>query len=144
MQEIDVWDTAGQEAFNILRAMAYPSSNVIVLAFCMGSKDSLSNIPFWVEEVRQTLGAFDSWILVGTKADLTVLPEQIRPNHAEVVTKEDCYKVRLSVALTAHTGCADAVVGADGRTDRGQRPHLHFCQDRPRYRGKLCIAVQLD
>merc|ERR1711865_1095631 len=44
IHDVDVWDTAGQEAFSMLRKMAYPGANVVVVAFSMTDKDSLDNI----------------------------------------------------------------------------------------------------
>jgi small GTP-binding protein len=92
--DVDVWDTAGQEAFSMLRKMAYPSSHVVVLGFSMTAKDSLKNITegkdSWVNEIRNTVSGFESWILVGTKYDLW---ETEHEKDDECVTMEACYQV---------------------------------------------------
>ena len=58
-QDVDVWDTAGQEAFSMLRKMAYPYSNVVVVGFCMTDKDSLNNVLYgddsWCKEITNTI-----------------------------------------------------------------------------------------
>merc|ERR1711966_453307 len=97
-QEVDVWDTAGQESFSMLRKMAYPSSNVVVVGFCMTSKDSLNNVlgcgdGSWCKEITNVIAGFDSWILVGTKCDLWENWKDDDQHKANCVTMEDCYKV---------------------------------------------------
>merc|ERR1719310_1669441 len=42
--KIDVWDTAGQEAFGQLRTMSYPESDVIILTFDLTNATSLANL----------------------------------------------------------------------------------------------------
>lgn len=72
--EVDVWDTAGQEAFNKLRTGAYPDSNVIMVGFDMTNPTSLANITEkdkgWIKEIESKMPGFTSYILVGTKADM--------------------------------------------------------------------------
>jgi small GTP-binding protein len=96
-KDVDVWDTAGQEAFSMLRKMAYPSSNVVVVGFCMTDKDSLNNVlngdASWCKEITNVIDGFDSWILVGTKCDLWENWKDDDEHKANCVTMEDCYKV---------------------------------------------------
>merc|ERR1711865_885353 len=93
--EVDVWDTAGQEAFAKLRKMAYPQSNDVVVAFDMTSKNSLDNIldgdTAWIQEIRNVVAGFSHWIVVGTKHDLWEEGKVIEEKTA--VTMEDVYKV---------------------------------------------------
>ena len=100
MQDIDVWDTAGQEAFSQLRKLAYPACNVAVLGFCMTEKNSLHNIlnsdTAWTKEITDVIGDFDSWILVGTKCDLWDEWKEDDKHKENCVTMEDCYKVYFS------------------------------------------------
>lgn len=95
MYNVDVWDTAGQEAFAKLRKMAYPQSNVVVVAFDMTSKNSLDNIlngqDAWIQEIRNVVAGFSSWIVVGTKHDLW--EEGKVDEDKTAVTMEDVYKV---------------------------------------------------
>ena len=97
--DVDVWDTAGQEAFSMLRKMAYPSSNVVVVGFTMTDKNSLQNIlvgkDAWCKEITDVIEGFDSWILVGTKCDLWDDWKDDDAHKADCVTMEDCYKVCL-------------------------------------------------
>merc|ERR1712166_96485 len=96
-EDIDVWDTAGQEQFAMLRKMAYPASNVVVLGFSMTNKDPLQNIlngeGAWTKEITNNIGPYDSWVLVGTKSDLWDEWKDDDAKKANCVTMEDCYKV---------------------------------------------------
>merc|ERR1719272_2180719 len=103
--DVDVWDTAGQEAMSFLRKMAYPSSNVVVVAFCMTDKNSLQNIlvgkDAWCREITDVIEGFDSWILVGTKCDLWDDWKDDDAHKADCVTMEDCYKVAEELKVKA-------------------------------------------
>ena len=106
--DLDVWDTAGQEAFSMLRKMAYPSSNIVVVAFSMVDKWSLYNIvngdDAWCKEITNTIQGFD-WILVGTKCELWNDWKDDDAHKANCVTMEDCYKVCLPQICI---GCCNA------------------------------------
>ena len=41
--ELSLWDTAGQEEFDRLRAMSYPDSDGVFICFATDSPDSLEN-----------------------------------------------------------------------------------------------------
>merc|ERR1712195_415326 len=103
--DVDVWDTAGQEAFSMLRKMAYPSSNVVVVGFTMTDKNSLQNILghdiSWCKEITDVIEGFDSWILVGTKCDLWDDWKDDDAHKADCVTMEDCYKVAEELKVKA-------------------------------------------
>ena len=69
--EVEIWDTAGQEALKSLRLIAYPGTNVFLMTYDMTNADSLENVlDVWIAEVED--GCPDYWglILVGTKQDL--------------------------------------------------------------------------
>ena len=68
--EVQFWDTAGQEALSGLRTVAYPDTNVFLLAYDMTRRDSLENIPRWLDEVQDECSDYDGIILIGTKYDL--------------------------------------------------------------------------
>ena len=68
--EVQLWDTAGQEALSQLRSVAYPDTDVFLLAYDMTRKDSLENISTWLDEVQDECSDYDRIILVGTKYDL--------------------------------------------------------------------------
>ena len=67
---LGLWDTAGQEAYDTLRPLSYPDSDVILMVFSIDSQDSLENIfEKWSPEVQHFCPGVPR-ILVGTKKDL--------------------------------------------------------------------------
>jgi GTPase SAR1 family protein len=42
--EISLWDTAGQEHYDRLRPLSYHKTHVILVAFSIGSPESLDNV----------------------------------------------------------------------------------------------------
>ncbi|XP_036590894.1 transforming protein RhoA-like [Trichosurus vulpecula] len=68
--ELALWDTAGQEAYDRLRPVSYPDTDVILMCFSIDSPDSLENIPEkWSPEVKHFCPNVPI-ILLGNKKDL--------------------------------------------------------------------------
>lgn len=73
--DIDFWDTAGQEDYERLRAMAYVGTDVVLVTFSCTSSDSLNNIlELWLPELRKHLPRAPR-ILVATKTDSEAMQE---------------------------------------------------------------------
>lgn len=71
MVELALWDTAGQEAYDRLRPLSYPDTDVVLMCFSIDSPDSLANVlEKWAPEVRHFCGQRVPLILVGNKIDL--------------------------------------------------------------------------
>jgi len=69
--EIELWDTAGQEALESLRGMSYPGTHVIVVGYNCTDRQSLQNISFtWLPEFQDAVGDNCYIIMVGTKCDM--------------------------------------------------------------------------
>ncbi|RKP06742.1 putative Rho GTPase Rho 2 [Thamnocephalis sphaerospora] len=67
---LSLWDTAGQEEYERLRPMAYPHTNVALVAYAIDSPDSLENVTTkWIDEVRRECPGCPV-VLVGCKQDL--------------------------------------------------------------------------
>ncbi|XP_028376061.1 transforming protein RhoA-like [Phyllostomus discolor] len=68
--ELALWDTAGQEDYNRLRALAYPNTDVVLMCFSIASPASFENIPeIWTPEVKHFCPDVPI-VLVGNKKDL--------------------------------------------------------------------------
>ncbi|PGH28982.1 rho family, other [[Emmonsia] crescens] len=68
--ELSLWDTAGQEEYDRLRALSYDDTQVIMLCFSVDSKDSLENIESkWMAEIAEHC-AGAKIVLVALKCDL--------------------------------------------------------------------------
>lgn len=52
MISLGLWDTAGQEDYDRLRSLSYPSTDVFLIMFSLTSKTSLDNVKTkWAKEV---------------------------------------------------------------------------------------------
>ncbi|KAF7472038.1 hypothetical protein GHT09_016981 [Marmota monax] len=68
--ELALWDTAGQEAYDRLRPLSYPDTDVILMCFSIDNPDSLDNIiKKWTPEVKHFCPSVPI-LLVGNKNDL--------------------------------------------------------------------------
>jgi Ras family protein A len=68
--EVALWDTAGQEEYDRLRALSYPDANVILLCFSVDSPTSLDNVyDKWIPEVTHHCPGVPI-VIVGLKTDL--------------------------------------------------------------------------
>jgi len=86
--EAEIWDTAGQEAFEQLRKLSYPNTDLFLIGFSNDSSTSLQNIDHkWIPEVTDSMGSTDLWIvLVGTKSDLPT--KQVTTEQATATAKK--------------------------------------------------------
>lgn len=51
--ELALWDTAGQEEYDMLRLFSYSDAHVALVCFSIDNPDSLSNIvKTWMPEVK--------------------------------------------------------------------------------------------
>eukprot|EP01116_Phalansterium_solitarium_P011753 TRINITY_DN2751_c0_g1_i2.p2 TRINITY_DN2751_c0_g1~~TRINITY_DN2751_c0_g1_i2.p2 ORF type:complete len:267 (-),score=88.41 TRINITY_DN2751_c0_g1_i2:534-1334(-) len=86
---LHLWDTAGQEEYDRLRPLSYPSSDIVIVAFSTVSPVSLKNVKEkWAPEIQHYLPDTPAF-LVGTKVDLR--EQGARDPHSEYfspVTKE--------------------------------------------------------
>ena len=74
---LGLWDTAGQEDYDRLRPLSYPSTDVFLLCFAISSPVSFNNIKNkWIPEIRHHAPDVP-FILIGLKLDLRNDPETI-------------------------------------------------------------------
>lgn len=67
---LQLCDTAGQDDFDLLRPLCYPSTDVFLLCFSVASPTSFHNVlEKWVPEIRQHCPRAPV-VLVGTQSDL--------------------------------------------------------------------------
>ncbi|KAJ6235768.1 gtp-binding protein rho5 [Anaeramoeba flamelloides] len=67
---INLWDTAGQEEYNILRPLPYLQTDVFVVCFSIVSQGSFESVRYkWLPEIKHHCGDLPI-ILVGTKSDI--------------------------------------------------------------------------
>ncbi|EEQ36761.1 putative GTP-binding protein [Clavispora lusitaniae] len=80
--QLSLWDTAGQEEFDRLRALSYSDTHCIMLCFSIDSPDSLENVQSkWVGEIADHCE--------GVKLVLVALKCDLRNQEEEAQVRED-------------------------------------------------------
>ena len=78
LYHLGVWDIAGQEDYDRLRPLIYPSTDVVVVVFSVGEPASYENvITKWIPEVRHYMPNTPI-VLVGNKIDLRTDPDCLK------------------------------------------------------------------
>lgn len=67
--KLQIWDLAGQKAFNFVRPTFYQGSHTLIFVFDLTQRESFDDIVNWVEEANQFIPN-TPYILVGNKADI--------------------------------------------------------------------------
>ncbi|KAI8788261.1 cell division control protein 42 [Biomphalaria glabrata] len=93
---ISLFDTAGQNDFEDLRAYTYKESEVLVLCFSVIDRDSFSSVcNSWVPEIKRHTKRRRPVILVGTQIDMRRGEEQeVSTEEGEAMARAigaDCY-----------------------------------------------------
>lgn len=67
---LGLWDTAGQEDYDRLRPLSYPSTDVFLICFSVDTMTSFENVKTkWYQEIQHHAPGVP-FILVGTKIDV--------------------------------------------------------------------------
>lgn len=114
---LNLWDTAGQEDYDRLRVLCYPSTDVFLVCFSITNPTSMTNVRRkWVPEIRRA-NPKAQIILCGTKLDLRTDSETLtllRDRGLVPVTAED------GAALAKELG-AFAYIEASAVTQEGMK-----------------------
>ena len=68
--KIQIWDTAGQEAFQSVTKVFYKGSHCIFLVYDMTREASFIKLQTWLREIKDTASASTMLVLVGNMLDL--------------------------------------------------------------------------
>lgn len=74
--KLSIWDVAGQPRFQAVRESFYRGSVSAALVYDLGEKNSLDNLPNWVEEVRKFTPTV-KFVVIGNKLDLVPQPPEL-------------------------------------------------------------------
>ena len=67
--KLSIWDTAGQERFHFLLPSYYDGSSGGLVVFDVTRRESFTNLPKWLEQIRGKTGNIPL-LIIGNKADL--------------------------------------------------------------------------
>ena len=96
---IYLWDTIGQEKLKALTKIFFKNSKIVILVYDITNKKSLTQLDFWLKQVKESLG--DSIVLgvLGNKKDL-FLKEEISEDEGEQYAKSVGARWSLTSAKT--------------------------------------------
>uniref|UniRef100_A0A6T6BWC2 Uncharacterized protein n=1 Tax=Compsopogon caeruleus TaxID=31354 RepID=A0A6T6BWC2_9RHOD len=106
---LEIWDTAGQDDYDRLRALTYFNTNVIVLCYSVVSKASFENVlNKWAPEV-QFRCPDAAVILCGTKTDLRTDPvtlEKLKKKGHYPISTLQGERMQTKVGASAFMECS--------------------------------------
>jgi len=114
--ELAVWDTSGQDKYDVIRPVTYPSTAVSILCFSVDSRASMRNVcEKWLPELRQYL-PHTPLILVAAKIDLRSdeSTQRQQPNRRVISTVEGA-ALATAVGALEYVECSS--VTGEGTTD---------------------------
>jgi len=106
---LGLWDTAGQEEYDRLRALCYPQTDVFLMCFSIISPSSFENIKIrWYPELQHHCPGTPC-LLVGTKLDLRedfAINEGLRNQGLSPITKEQGDSLCKEINCSGYVECS--------------------------------------
>lgn len=101
--QLSLWDTAGQEEFDKLRALSYADTHCLVLCFGIDNSDSLANVRTrWLAEILDHCEGVPL-VLVALKADLR---QDQSTNASRLVSYEEGVEVAKEIGALRYLECS--------------------------------------
>ncbi|PKY07819.1 Rho type ras-related small GTPase [Aspergillus campestris IBT 28561] len=102
--ELSLWDTAGQEEFDRLRALSYEDTHVIMLCFSVDSPDSFENVASkWVDEISENCPGV-KMVLTALKCDLR--KDEFLNDNPNVITYEQGLAKAKEIGAVKYLECS--------------------------------------
>ena len=73
--QLRLWDTAGQEKYRALTKLFYKDSKVVIFVYDITNKKSFTELNFWINEIKESLGDEPVLGIIGNKNDLDEMKE---------------------------------------------------------------------
>jgi small GTP-binding protein len=95
--QVQVWDTAGQQQFHKITTSYYRGANGIMVVYDVSDPESMTNVEYWIKNIKKHASESVRVVLVGNKTDLR--DQDIVNNlESEAASKEDNNKAANSEA----------------------------------------------
>ena len=94
-----LWDTIGQESLKSLTKIFFKNSKIVILVYDITNKNSLKQLEFWMNEVKESLGSDYILGVLGNKKDL-FLKEEVSEEEAQAYAKSIGARWALTSAKT--------------------------------------------
>ena len=92
--ELRLWDTAGQEQYRALTKLFYKDSKVVIFVYDITNKKSFTDLKYWINEIKESLGDEPILGIVGNKYDLNEF-QQVDENIAKKFAEKNGMKFKL-------------------------------------------------
>jgi len=106
---LGLWDTAGQEEYDRLRALCYPQTDVFLMCFSIISPSSFENIKIrWYPELQHHCPGTPC-LLVGTKLDLredATINDNLRAQGLAPITREHGEALSREIGTSGYVECS--------------------------------------
>ncbi|KAM9469668.1 ras homolog family member Ga [Clarias gariepinus] len=138
---LNLWDTAGQEAYDRLRTISYPQTNVFVICFSISSMTSFENIKLkWYPEVTKHCPNVPI-LLVGTKKDHRQDPEilqKLKEQKLTPVTEQQGRALAREIKAVKYLECS--ALNQDGVKEVFEEAVIAHLNPKPE-RKKICVFL---
>jgi len=106
---LGLWDTAGQEEYDRLRALCYPQTDVFLICFSLVTPSSFENVKLrWHPELKHHCPD-TPYIVVGTKLDLRDDPqalETLKKQRLSPIATEEGKRLAEEIGASAYCECS--------------------------------------
>ena len=92
--QLRLWDTAGQEKYRALTKLFYKDSKVVIFVYDITNKKSFTELNFWINEIKESLGDEPVLGILGNKNDLEEMKE-VDDNMAQKFAEEKGIKFKV-------------------------------------------------
>jgi len=156
---LGLWDTAGQEEYDRLRALCYPQTDVFLMCFSIISPSSFENIKIrWYPELQHHCQGTPI-LLVGTKLDLRDDPnimDGLKSQGLAPITREQGEGLSKEIGSSGYVECsaltqkglkqvfdeaARIVVGTSPTPNSPTAKHSNDSTSRKKKTKKACILI---
>jgi len=108
---LGMWDTAGSDAYDTLRPLSYPGTDVFMICFSIFSPQSFENVTKkWAPEINTHMAdTKPPIILVGTKSDLRNKQQAIdglKANGEEPISYEMGVEMKKEIGAVKYLECS--------------------------------------
>jgi len=106
---LGLWDTAGQEEYDRLRALCYPQTDVFLICFSLVTPSSFENVRLRWQPELATHCPHVPFILVGLKIDLREDPSALETLHKQKlapVTTDEGRRLAQELGAAAYAECS--------------------------------------
>ena len=92
--QIRLWDTAGQEKYRSLTKLFYKESKVVIFVYDITNKKSFTELNYWINEIKESLGEEPILGMVGNKSDMEDM-KKVDDGEAQKLADEHNMKFQL-------------------------------------------------